>query len=106
MAGMPLRHGTHVVLEEAADALLRESMRGISHSQHDILTRWKYADRRRHELFVDSGVPDSSVRRGCFWRSYNAGRPELNSREGAAPVRRSVRFGATTEHDEHPERWE
>jgi hypothetical protein len=89
MANMPLRNGTHAPLEEVADEMLRESMRGITHADHDILTRWKLADRKRHELHVDSGTPDASVRRGNFWRRYNPDRPDLNSREGMVRSRRA-----------------
>lgn len=88
MPNMPLRNGTHLLLEEAADELLRESMRGVKHADHDILTRWKLADRRRHEMYVDSGMPDAGLRRGNFWRCYNPASPNLNSREGPMQARR------------------
>jgi hypothetical protein len=94
MAQMPLRHGTHAPLEEAANEMLRVALRGVRHVEHDVLTPWKEADRRRRELYVASGTPDAAVRQGCFYRALNTARPELNSRDGIARSRTGGgRFG-------------
>lgn len=100
---MPLRRGTHLPLEEAADELLREDLKGVSHAEHDILTRWKEHDRRRREIYVSDGTPDASLRKGNFHRAYNPARPELASREGHAPPRSrtgwSLQSAGVTEPD-------
>jgi hypothetical protein len=81
-----LRYGVHKELEAEADALLRQSLQGVtSHSaKSDILTPWKEVDRRRREVYVATGIPDPSVRQGMFNRSLNPTRPHLNSRDGGA----------------------
>lgn len=84
---MPLRRGVHLPLEEMADELLREDVRGLSHAEHDILTPWKLHDRLKREVYVKDGTPDASIRRGNYHRVHNPARPELSSREGAAPPR-------------------
>lgn len=85
---MPLRRGTHAPLEEAADALLKESLRGVTrHSdKSDLLTPWKEQERRRREVYVPSGTPDSANRAGIFHRVINPTSPHLNSR-GSTTVR-------------------
>lgn len=88
---MPLRHGVHAPLEEAANALIYEQVRQIKkHSENDILTPWKEKDRRRHELYVTSGIPDPANRLGIFHRVTNPVRPEMNSREGWSRVTPSI----------------
>jgi hypothetical protein len=71
-------------LEDEADRLLKESLVGVTsfEEKRDILTPWKEADRRRREILVPSGTPDSALRRGVFGRAYNAARPELNATNG------------------------
>ena len=105
---MPLRRGPHAALEEAANALIKESLVGVTkHSaKSDILTPWKEAERYRREVYVASGVPDASTRRGIFHRVTNPTKPELNSRDGVARPRRSMSQGLsnhvahdTTEQD-------
>lgn len=83
---IPLRRGVHRPLEDAADALIKESLAGVTkHSDKaDILTPWKEAERRRREVMVPSGVPDAANRQGIFHRVINTGAPHLNSREGTA----------------------
>lgn len=83
---MRLRSGVHAQLEAAADALLKESLRGVTkHSEKsDILTPWKDKDRRNREVYVPSGVPDPSTRQGMFHRAWNSEREDLNSRDGQA----------------------
>lgn len=85
----PLRHGVHRPLEDQADAIIRESLRGVTkHSaKADILTPWKDAERHRREVYPSSGIADPSVRRGMFNRRINPARPELNSRDGLAGAR-------------------
>lgn len=101
---MPVRRGTHAPLEEAANQMLRESLKGVTkHSEKsDILTPWKEAERYRREVYVASGIPDASIRRGVFHRSTNPARPELNSRDGICRPRRSMGQGlaAHVEADE------
>lgn len=83
---MPMRRGIHRPLEDEADRLIRESLRGVTkHSEKaDILTPWKEADRHRREVYVASGAPDAAIRKGIFHRASNPARPELNSRDGIA----------------------
>lgn len=87
---MPMRRGVHKPLEDAANALIKTSLAGVTkHSEKaDILTPWKEQERLRREVYSGSGVPDASVRRGVFHRSANAARPDLNSREGVVRARR------------------
>lgn len=91
---IPLRNGVHQPLEDAADELLRTDLRRHTrHVDNNILTPWKAANRRKREIYVVSGTPDGSIRRGCFHRTVNPARPELNSREGHAPPRRAGTVG-------------
>jgi hypothetical protein len=85
--GMILRHGVHKGMEDAANEMLRASMAGITkHSEKsDVLTPWKETSRRSREVYVESGTPDPSVRRGHFHRAWNSSAPHLNSVEGFAP---------------------
>lgn len=78
------RRGVHPQLEAQADRLIRESLKGVTkHSEKsDILTPWKEQDRRNREVYVESGTPDPTARRGMFHRAWNSARPDLNSREG------------------------
>lgn len=84
-----MRRGVHRELEEEANRIIRESLKGVTkHSEKaDILTPWKEAERHRREVYVASGVPDASTRRGIFHRPLNTLRPELNSRDGVARAR-------------------
>lgn len=89
---MPLRRGVHAALEDEANRLLRESLKGVTkHSEKaDLLTPWKEQERYRREVYVTGGVPDSSTRQGMFHRAINTTRPELNSRSGICRPRRGV----------------
>lgn len=82
--GPRIHYGVHRELEAAADAILKESLRGVTkHSEKtDILTEWKTRRHRDHEVFVPSGIPDAANRQGIFHRAWNADRDDLNSREG------------------------
>ena len=84
-----IRHGVNPLLEAEADRMIRESLQGVTkHSEKsDVLTPWKMADRLKREVYVASGTPDPSIRRGMFHRSINPAKPELNSRDGVAPER-------------------
>jgi hypothetical protein len=82
-----LRNGVCEELEAVADELLRLHLKETPARDHDIMTPWKIVDRRRKEVYVASGVPDASVRLGCYHRAANTGRPELNSRDGIARAR-------------------
>lgn len=83
------RFGVHLPLEEEANRLIRESLAGITQhrAKADILTPWKETDRRRREVYTQTGVPDASVRSGMFHRVSNSSRPELNSRGGMSRAR-------------------
>lgn len=86
---MPLRRGVHAALEAAANLIIFESLKEVKrHSENDVLTPWKEKDRRKREIYVSSGVPDSATRQGNFHRAINSKYPELNSRDGAAPPRK------------------
>ena len=85
-----MHYGRHSPLEDAADALIKESLKGVfSHREKsDILTPWKDADRHRREVYTAVGFPDASVRSGMFHRVANPTRPDLNSRDGIARANR------------------
>lgn len=87
----PLRRGVHRPLEDEADRIIRESLKGVTkHSDKaDILTPWKEAERYRREVYVSSGSPDPAARQGMFHRCTNAARPDLNSRDGIAGALRN-----------------
>jgi hypothetical protein len=91
-----IRRGTHRHLEAAADAILKESLKGVTkHSEKsDILTPWKDKDRRNREVYVASGTPDPSSRRGLFHRAWNSEREDLNSRDGMVRGRRTGSSGS------------
>jgi hypothetical protein len=97
-----MRFGTHRALEDAADALIKESLKGVfSHKEKsDILTPWKAADRLRREVYTNVGVPDAAVRKGMFHRVANRTRPDLNSRDGLARSNR-ISSSLTTHIEEH-----
>lgn len=86
-----LRIGIHRLLEDEANRLIKESLRGVTkHSEKsDILTPWKQMERYRREVYSRSGVVDASIRRGMFHRASNPSKPELNSRDGVARPRNS-----------------
>lgn len=87
-----MRYGVNRQLEEQADAILRQSLRGVTaHAEKkDILTPWKQQDRVSREVYVASGIPDPAIRRGIFGRAYNPVQRHLNSREGVAPPLRNI----------------
>ncbi len=94
------KRGVHPQLEAQADRLIRESLKDVTKCSEkaDILTPWKEQDRRRREVYVESGIPDPSVRKGMFHRAYNPERLDLNSREGLARSGRREMGGSLSEH--------
>jgi hypothetical protein len=60
----------------------------------DILTPGMMEARQRREVLVASGAPDGRLRRGVFSRSWNSQMPHLNSRDGAAVMRRGGSAGS------------
>lgn len=87
-----MRHGVHKPLEAMANDLLRETFRGeTSHSVvNDVLSPWKLAARRRREVYVASGRPDPSFRKGLYRREANRVKLHLNSRDGADMKREKI----------------
>jgi hypothetical protein len=83
-----LHFGVHPTLDDAATELIRQSLEGVTSmaEKSDILTPWKEVDRRRREVYAESGVPDGALRRGMYHRAWNRAKPHLNSREGKVPV--------------------
>jgi len=90
-----MRFGVHKPLEEIADAIIAESLRGVTSqsAKSDILTPWKERDRRSREVYTGVGTPDPSIRQGMFHRRVNPSLPHLNSRDGvsSALARRTTR---------------
>ncbi len=88
-----MRYGVYRTLEDQANALIKASLEGVtSHKEKsDILTPWKDADRHRREVYVSQGTPDEAIRKGMFHRTLNRARPDLNSRDGLARVKRTIR---------------
>jgi hypothetical protein len=87
------RYGIHAELEAVADALIKESLKDVTSqaAKSDILTPWKEMDRRSREIYVPSGTPDASLRKGMFIRSYNPLHDHLNGRDGHVTPRRISR---------------
>jgi hypothetical protein len=92
---MRLRHGVCHQLEDEADRILCEALRGITsrEAKSDILTPWKLEDRTNREVLTSTGVADPAVRSGMFRKAWNPKHSHLNSREGYYPVRRFVTDG-------------
>lgn len=92
-----LHYGLHAPLEDAATELIRKSLEGVTSmaEKSDILTPWKEMDRRRREVYTESGVPDGSVRRGMYNRAWNSQHPHLNSVDGKVPLPADLLGGAT-----------
>ena len=86
-------YGVHKPLEDAANELIRQSLKGVTSmaEKSDILTPWKEQDRKNREVLTRDGVPDSSTRQGMYHRAWNSAHPHLNSRDGIA---RGSRFGS------------
>ncbi len=95
-----VRYGVSLSLEEKADALLKESLRGVTRhaDKADILTPWKLQERYRREVYVASGTPDAQLRRGVFHRVLNRQSPHLNARDGIAAPRRAGTSDSLSDH--------
>lgn len=94
-----MRFGIHRVLEDEANRLIHQSLKGVTSHQakSDILTPWKEQERRRREVQVASGVPDPAIRKGMYVRARNMALPHLNSRDGiSAPHRTPSERSAPT----------
>jgi hypothetical protein len=85
MADFP-RSGIHPELEDEANRIIRESLRGVTarSAKSDILTPWKEQDRRSREVYNANGIAEPTSRMGMFHRAWNPARPELNSVDGVA----------------------
>jgi hypothetical protein len=85
-----LRNGVHQPLEDAATALIKESLAGVTSrsAKSDILTPWKEIARKRREVYVPGGTPDAATRSGVFGRAWNPVHSHLNSRDGNSAARR------------------
>ena len=90
-----LRHGVCHQLEDIADALIAESLKGCTsrEAKSDILTAWKLEDRTTREILTSTGTADPAVRKGMFRRAWNPKHSHLNSRDGFYPVRRFITDG-------------
>lgn len=85
-----VRSGLHKPLEDAANEILRQQLSAITRNadKSDVLTTWKEQDRRKREVYVTSGTPDGSIRRGIFTRSgvdRDSGLGHLSSVQGQIP---------------------
>lgn len=91
-----LHYGIHQQLEDAATALIKESLEGVTSmaAKSDILTAWKEQDRKSREVYNQEGAPDGALRRGLFHRAYNPQYRHLNSTNGRVPVPRDLQVGA------------
>lgn len=87
---MAIHYGVHAALEEAADALIFGSLKGVTsqEAKSDILTPWKEWARRSREVMSSSGTVDPAIRRGMYHRKANPASPHLNSRDGYYPAAR------------------
>lgn len=76
--------GVHGPLEDEADRLLHESLKGVTSqsAKSDILTPWKQQDRWSREVMANAGVIDPAIRKGMYHRVANKTLPHLNSRDG------------------------
>lgn len=92
-----IRYGIHKPLEQEANRLLSESLKGVTRyaDKADILTPWKEESRRRREVLVSTGAPDAATRRGQFSRVANPASPHLNSIQGVSRPGRISRAEVT-----------
>jgi len=85
-----VRFGVYRPLEDEADRIIRESLRGVTahNAKRDVLSAWKTRDRYSKEVYVPSGTPDPALRRGMYHRAANTTHTDLNSRDGVAAALR------------------
>lgn len=82
-----MHFGVNPHLEAEADAIIRAAtVKQRAAEKTDILTPWKADNRRRHEVYPNGGIADSSVRQGMYERASNPTSPHLNSTDGHAPA--------------------
>lgn len=74
-----LYQGINYDLEEQANAILRDGRKGITalSEKKDYLTDEQLSLRQAREVLNSNGVPDPSIRKGLYRRSYN---PLANNR--------------------------
>src|SRR5271166_654198 len=67
-----LRNGVCRQLEDIADALIAQSLVGVTSrtAKSDILTKWKEEDRARREILTSTGFADPAVRKGMFRKAW------------------------------------
>lgn len=72
-------------LEDRANAMLRESRRGVTalSEKQDYLTEEQLSLRQRREVLNCNGSPDPSIRQGLYRRAYSAA---ANSRPRRRPA--------------------
>ena len=96
-----LQSGVNITLEDLADEMIRRSLEGVTRycEKDDILTPWKQQMRKSREIYTQSGVPDSSIRRGMYHRIANERQTWLNSRDGISKGKSSdSRFSRDAEY--------
>lgn len=74
--------GVNSELEERANAILRESRRGVTalSEKKDYFTEEQLSLRQSREVGNVNGFPDPSIRQGHYRRAFN---PRANSRPGS-----------------------
>jgi hypothetical protein len=94
------RHGIHPELEDEANRIIRESLKGVTKrsEKSDVLTPWKEQDRRGREVYNTTGVAEPTMRQGMFHRAWNPARPELNSVDGVSTRGRRIPRGNPDDH--------
>jgi hypothetical protein len=92
-----LHSGVHQPLDDAATELIRKDLEGVTSmsAKSDVLTPWKEMDRRRREVYTESGTPDAASRRGMYHRAWNSTHRHLNSVEGKAPLAADPHIGVS-----------
>lgn len=68
---LPLRSGDKNAIEEDAEKLLAASRRSDLEITSEWLSREQYILRKNKEVYSASGVPDASLIRGLYKRTYN-----------------------------------
>lgn len=102
-----LHFGVHLQLEEIANALIKQSLEGVTsvEAKRDILTPWKERDRHSKEVYTSFGVPSPEIRSGIYHRAYNRRDKHLNSRDGVARGRRVPLYSADDAADKTNSNW-
>lgn len=97
-------YGVNAELEAEANAMLKQSLAGVTSfaEKSDILTPWKEKDRHEREILVPSGTPDPANRKGLYHRRRNPARPDMNSRDGIVKGGRTGGLAAFVEENGGP----